>query len=143
MNLPVQRLSPNAKLPAYAHEGDAGMDVYASEEALLAPGEIRLVSTGLCMAIPSGFEGQVRPKSGLALQHGITVLNSPGTIDAGYRGELKVILINHGTAPYKIEPGKKIAQLVIQPVERAQVMEVSGLEETKRGSGGFGSTGVE
>ena len=128
-------------LPAYATPGAAGMDVVAAEEATLAPGERHAVATGFSVAIPEGFEIQVRPRSGLALKHGITVPNTPGTIDSDYRGELKVILINHSGEPFPIHRGDRIAQIVLAPVTLAEWDEVSELDETARGAGGFGSTG--
>ena len=128
-------------LPAYATPGAAGMDVVAAEEATLAPGGRHAVATGFSVAIPEGFEIQVRPRSGLALKHGITVPNTPGTIDSDYRGELKVILINHGAEAFAIARGDRIAQLVLAPVMRAAWDEVAELDETQRGAGGFGSTG--
>ena len=128
-------------LPAYATEGAAGMDVLAAEDVTLDPGARHAVATGLSVAIPRGYEIQVRPRSGLALKHGITVPNTPGTIDSDYRGELKAILINHGTEPFAIRRGDRIAQLVIAPVTRAKWEEVEELDATERGAGGFGSTG--
>jgi len=128
-------------LPAYATEGAAGMDVLAAEEVTLAPGARHAVATGLALAIPPGYEIQVRPRSGLALKHGISVPNTPGTIDCDYRGELKVILINHGAEPFAIHRGDRVAQLVLAPVVQAEWEEVAGLDETARGSSGFGSTG--
>lgn len=128
-------------LPAYGSEGAAGMDLAAAEESVLLPGEWTSVGTGLHLEIPPGFEGQVRPRSGLALKHGVTVLNSPGTIDGDYRGEVRVILINHGRDPFTVSRGDRIAQLVIAPVTRFALEEVEELEKTSRGSGGFGSTG--
>jgi dUTP pyrophosphatase len=128
-------------LPAYATDGAAGMDVVSAEDVTLAPGARHAVATGLAMAIPPGFEVQVRPRSGLALKYGITVPNTPGTIDSDYRGELKVILINHGTEPFEIRRGDRVAQLVLAPVTRATWLEVEHLDETARGEGGFGSTG--
>ena len=128
-------------LPAYATEGAAGMDVLSAEDVILAPGERWPVATGLAVAIPHGYEIQVRPRSGLALKHGISVPNSPGTIDSDYRGELKIILINHGTTPFEIRRGDRIAQLVLAPVVRASWLKVDELDETARGEGGFGSTG--
>lgn len=128
-------------LPAYATEGAAGMDVVAAEDVTLAPGARHAVATGLAVAIPHGYEIQVRPRSGLALKHGISVPNTPGTIDSDYRGEVKVILINHGTQPFPIQRGDRVAQLVLAPVTRAAWQEVAELDETARGSGGFGSTG--
>lgn len=128
-------------LPAYATEGAAGMDVVSAEDVTIAPGARHAVATGLAVAIPFGFEIQVRPRSGLALKHGITVPNTPGTIDSDYRGELKVILINHGTESFEIVRGDRIAQLVIAPVTRASWLKVEELDATERGEGGFGSTG--
>lgn len=141
--LQIRRLHPQAVLPAYAHPGDAGMDLCACEALDLAPGRSALVPTGLTLALPPGTEAQVRPRSGLALNHGVTVLNSPGTIDAGYRGEVRVILINHGDRAFRIEPGMRIAQMVIAPVLRLEVAEVAELTPTARGEGGFGSTGID
>jgi len=129
------------ELPAYASAGAAGMDVVAAEDVTLAPSARHAVATGFALAIPAGFEIQVRPRSGLALKHGITVANAPGTIDSDYRGELKVILINHGPDPFAILRGDRIAQLVLAPVSQASWLEVSELDETGRGAGGFGSTG--
>jgi len=128
-------------LPAYATEGAAGMDVVAAEALTLAPGARAAVATGFAMAIPLGFEVQVRPRSGLALKYGVTCLNTPGTIDSDYRGEVKVILANLGDEPFEIARGDRIAQLVPAPVQRATLGEVDDLDETARGSGGFGSTG--
>ena len=131
-------------LPAYETAGSAGMDLRAAVEDILslAPGERALVPTGLSMAIPQGYEAQVRPRSGLALKSGITCLNTPGTIDADYRGEVGVILINHSSESFEIKRGDRIAQMVIAPVTQAQLIEVSELDETVRGAGGFGSSGT-
>lgn len=129
------------ELPDYATVGAAGMDVVSAEDLVLAPGARHAVATGLAMAIPPGYEIQVRPRSGLALKHGITVPNTPGTIDSDYRGELKVILINHGPGPFAIARGDRVAQLVLAPVTRAVWQEVVQLDDTARGAGGFGSTG--
>ncbi|RVQ66982.1 dUTP diphosphatase [Croceicoccus ponticola] len=141
--VPVMRLEGNddLPLPAYASDGAAGMDVVSAEERVLNPGDRAAVATGIAMAIPEGYEVQIRPRSGLALKHGITVPNTPGTIDSDYRGELKVILINHGVEPYKIRRGDRIAQAVLSPVVQASWLEVHELDETSRGEGGFGSTG--
>ncbi|MES0884698.1 dUTP diphosphatase [Roseibium sp. SCP14] len=130
-------------LPAYQSALAAGLDLLAAVETslTLAPGERTLVPTGLAMALPAGFEAQVRPRSGLAAKHGVTVLNTPGTIDADYRGEVKVILINLGKEPFEITRGERIAQMVVAPVLQADIREVNTLPETERGSGGFGSTG--
>ena len=141
--VPVKRLAhfEGLELPAYATQGAAGMDVLAAEDVSLAPGARHAVATGLAFAIPAGFEIQVRPRSGLALKHGITVPNTPGTIDSDYRGELKVILINHGEQTFEVRRGDRVAQLVIAPVTRASWLKVDELDHTERGEGGFGSTG--
>lgn len=133
------------QLPTYATAGAAGMDLTAAlEEAIeIGAGERALIPTGLSIALPPGFEAQVRPRSGLAIKHGITVLNSPGTVDADYRGEIKVILINHGKEAFTIERGMRIAQMVIERFEHIEWEVVKDLEETNRGAGGFGSTGTE
>ncbi|MCM1982207.1 dUTP diphosphatase [Lyngbya confervoides] len=141
MHLNVVRLHPLAKLPCYAHPEDAGLDLFAIEPTCLAPGESKLIKTGIAVALPPGTEAQVRPRSGLALHHAITVLNTPGTIDAGYRGEVGVILINQGQQPFEVTLGMKIAQMVIAPVLRVQIHEVEALGASPRGGGGFGSTG--
>jgi dUTP pyrophosphatase len=139
-----RRLSSSAHVPAYQSAGAAGLDLHAALDApmTLEPGAIAIVPTGLALAIPAGFEGQVRPRSGLASKHGITVPNAPGTIDSDYRGELKVALINLGRAPFVVEHGMRVAQLVIAPVARATLVEQEDLGDTARGAGGFGSTGV-
>jgi len=142
MTITFKRLHPGAILPQYAHPGDAGMDLCACEACEIAPGTHLLVRTGLVMQLPSGTEAQVRPRSGLALKHGITLLNTPGTIDEGYRGEIGVIVINHGRDPFRITPGMRIAQMVIAPVLRVTVEEVGEVSSTARGVGGFGSTGT-
>ena len=128
-------------LPAYATDGAAGLDVVAAEDVTLAPGERHAVATGFAVAIPSGYEVQVRPRSGLAMKHGITCLNTPGTIDHDYRGEVKVILANLGRQPFDVRRGERIAQLVPAPVLKAAFREVQSLSDTERGAGGFGSTG--
>ena len=132
-------------LPAYQSQGAAGFDLMAALDAemILAPGEFSAIPTGLQMAIPEGWEGQVRPRSGLAFKSGVTVLNSPGTIDCDYRGEVKVILINHGAAPFTITHGMRIAQMVIAPAMQARILEASALDDTDRGASGFGSTGTK
>jgi dUTP pyrophosphatase len=139
-----RRLSSSAHVPAYQSDGAAGLDLHAALNApmTLEPGAIAIVPTGLALAIPVGFEGQVRPRSGLATKHGITVPNAPGTIDSDYRGELKVALINLGRAPFVVEHGMRVAQLVIAPVSRATLVECDDLGDTARGAGGFGSTGT-
>jgi len=129
------------ELPRYATDGAAGMDVVSAETVTIAPGARHAVATGLSVAIPDGYEIQVRPRSGLALKHGVSVPNTPGTIDSDYRGELKVIMINHGAEAFVIQRGDRIAQLVLAPVTRAQWNEVDELDDTMRGEGGFGSTG--
>lgn len=143
IEIALQRLPHGEGLPvpSYATDGAAGMDVVAAEDLVLGPGARHAVATGFAMAIPPGYEVQVRPRSGLALKHGITCLNTPGTIDSDYRGEVKVILANLGTEPFPIARGERIAQLVPAPVQRAVFAEVDSLDETSRGSGGFGSTG--
>ena len=140
----IKRLHPEARLPRYMTELAAGMDIQALPERSfdLLPGERCLVPTGLAMAIPAGYEVQVRPRSGLAVKHGVTLLNTPGTIDADYRGEIRVVVINHGNEPFTIAPGDRIGQLVVAPVCQAQLLEVAELPETARGSGGFGHTGT-
>lgn len=132
-------------LPAYQTDGAAGMDIYAAlaEDIIIAPGQFAAIPTGLCVALPEGFEIQVRPRSGLAFKHGVTVLNSPGTIDGDYRGEIKVALINHGTEPVTITHGMRIAQMVLASVIQGDWQEVATLDETSRGTGGFGSTGTD
>jgi len=142
MTLKFRRIHPDASLPSYAHEGDAGMDVRSVEDVEIAPGSRALVHTGLVMMLPPGWEAQVRPRSGLALKHGVTVLNTPGTIDAGYRGEVGVILANFGEGPFMVAKGDKVAQIVVAPVARAEIVESAEVDETERGAGGFGSTGV-
>lgn len=134
-------LSPGAILPEYKTEGSAGMDLRCAYDFTLYPGERRLIPTGLRMEIPNGYEGQVRPRSGIALKHGISMVNTPGTIDSDYRGEIGVILINLGADVVTFNAGDRIAQLVICPIARADLVVVDSLEETERGEGGFGSTG--
>lgn len=142
MTLRFRKLDSRAIVPSYAHPGDAGMDLASCETVEIAPGSTAMVRTGIAIALPPGTEGQVRPRSGLAAKHAVTVLNAPGTIDEGYRGEVRVILINHGLEVFRIEPGMRIAQLVVAPVLRVDVAEVESLDDTVRGAGGFGSTGV-
>lgn len=143
IDIKVKRLphGEGLALPSYASGGAAGMDVVAAESLTLAPGARHAVATGFAIAIPKGYEVQVRPRSGLALKHGITCLNTPGTIDSDYRGEVKVILANLGQEPFEIVRGERIAQLVPAPVQRAAFVEVDDLNATERGAGGFGSTG--
>ena len=142
LKLLIKRLSPTAVLPAYAHPGDAGLDLYADATVSLEPGESKLVATGISIELPPDTEAQVRPRSGLALKHGISVLNTPGTIDHGYRGEVGVILINHGSSRFDVRPGMKIAQMVIAACLTVKVEETGELSGTSRGQGGFGSTGA-
>lgn len=141
MTLRFKKLSSDAVLPSYAHPSDAGMDVCSIEDLILKPGERALVHTGLVMLLPPNYEAQVRPRSGLALKRGVTVLNTPGTIDSGYRGEVGVILINLGEEPFQICKGDRIAQIVVSPVFQAEIAEAEEVDATDRGVGGFGSTG--
>ena len=144
MKLPIKRLDPHLPLPRYAKPGDAGCDLLAAEDVTLQPGGGRaLVPTGIALAIPEGYAGFVQPRSGLAVKNGVTCLNTPGLIDSGYRGELKVLLINTDPdSPFEVVRGERIAQLVIQKVEVAEFEEIDDLPSTERGEGGFGSTGV-
>ena len=142
INIKIQKVHPLAKYPEYAHEFDAGLDLFSVEEKILGPGESGLIGTGLKIALPKNTEAQIRPRSGLALNHQITVLNSPGTIDSGYRGEIGVILINHGPYPFKVEVGMKIAQMVLASVLRSELLVVGELDSSDRGEGGFGSSGL-
>jgi dUTP pyrophosphatase len=139
--LDVRRLDPDLPLPAYAHPGDAGLDLHAADTTTLQPGQRALVPCGIAIAIPEGHVGLVHPRSGLAVDHGLTLLNAPGTIDSGYRGEVKVLLINHGQEPVEVRHGQRVAQLLLLPVTAVDVREVDRLDVTSRGSGGFGSTG--
>ena len=142
VRVPVQRLDPGLPIPSYAHEGDAGADLFAAVDVELAPGERALVPTGIAIALPPGYVGLVHPRSGLASRLGVTVLNAPGTVDSGYRGEIQVNLINHDPrTPAQISRGDRIAQLVVQRVERADFYGVAELSESPRGAGGHGSTG--
>ncbi|MCK6547122.1 dUTP diphosphatase [Myxococcota bacterium] len=134
--------APAPALPSYATAGAAGFDLPSAVDVVLEPGAFTAVPTGLALELPEGFEGQVRPRSGLAAKHGVTVLNAPGTIDADYRGEVKVLLVNHGRAPFAINAGDRIAQLVVAKVERATLTWADALGDTPRGAGGFGHTGV-
>jgi dUTP pyrophosphatase len=139
----IQRLDPadERDLPSYATPGSAGLDLRASENLVLKPGARALVGTGIAIALPENFEAQVRPRSGLAVKHGVTVLNAPGTIDADYRGEIKVPLINHGAEDFSIARGDRIAQMVVAPVVQVALKPVAALDQTARGAGGFGSSG--
>jgi dUTP pyrophosphatase len=142
VEIKFKKLTKDSIIPEYMSKGSSGADIYADEELIINPGEIKLVSTGFKLSIPEGFEGQVRPRSGLALKHGITVLNAPGTIDSDYRGEVKVILINLGKENFKINKGDRIAQLIIAEVVRANFTITEELEDTIRSDGGFGHTGI-
>ena len=141
MNVGVRLLHPAARTPWRAHPGDGGADLHAVDEVVIPPGERRDVGTGIALAIPPGYAGFVQPRSGLAFRHGIMVVNTPGLIDAGYRGEVRVCLYNSGAEPFAVAPGDRIAQLVVQSVESAEFAVSDDLEETGRGAGGFGSTG--
>ena len=144
MKLQIKQLNNEVNVPKYATYDSAGLDLEAAnnDNITLAPGETRLIPTGLAIALPEGYEAQVRPRSGLALKHSITVLNTPGTIDADYRGEVGVILINHGKTDFIISKGMRIAQMVINKYEKAEISVVANLDNTERGTGGFGSTGT-
>jgi len=141
--LKIKKLHKDAKIPSYAHDKDSGMDLYAIEDNLIYPNECKAIKTGLSIELPENTEAQIRPKSGIALNHSVTVLNTPGTVDENYRGEIIVLLINHGIDTYFIEKGKKIAQMIICPVIRVDIEELKDLSDTSRGSGGFGSTGLD
>ena len=141
MTLRFKRIHPDAVLPAYAHPSDAGMDVRSVDALVIPAGKRALLHTGLVMILPPNYECQVRPRSGLALKNGITVLNTPGTIDSGYRGEVGVILLNTSDVDFEVKKGDKIAQLVIAPVTQPEIEETDAIDETDRGEGGFGSTG--
>lgn len=140
--LKINLMNEEAKLPYRANDGDAGIDLFSIEEKIIKVGETELIGTGIQIELPKGTEAQIRPRSGLALKHSITVLNSPGTIDEGYRGEIKVIIINHGKTDFKVEKHMKIAQMVIAPVLKVQLVQTKVLSDTGRGKGGFGSSGV-
>lgn len=140
--LKIERVNEKAIVPNYAHDGDAGLDLYSIDELALSPGERALIHTGIKIQLPKNTEAQIRPRSGLALKHGISLVNSPGTIDEGYRGEIGIIVINHGNEVFKVEEGMKIAQMVIKPVWRVEVEEVNEMSETDRGAKGYGSSGI-
>lgn len=142
MQIPLQRLDGELPIPAHAHPGDAGVDLYARESVRLDTGERAVVPTGIAVAIPDGFAGLVTPRSGLAARHGISVVNGPGLVDSGYRGEIKVVLVNLSNEPFEIERGDRIAQFVVIPVAVQELVPVEELPESTRGSGGFGSTGA-
>lgn len=142
LEIAVQQLDPDLPLPAYAHPGDAGADLLTTVDVQLAPGERALVPTGIAIALPEGYVGLVHPRSGLAARHGLSIVNTPGTVDSGYRGEIKVLLINHDPVePITLKRGDRVAQLVVQRYERAAFVPVASLPDSVRGSGGYGSTG--
>lgn len=142
MKVKIKKLSPDAVIPKYAHAGDSGMDICSIEDVVIRPGSWSTIRTGLAVELPPGTEAQVRPRSGLAARHAISVLNTPGTIDEGYRGEVCVILANHGNEPFAVTVGMRVAQMVICPVLRVEIEEGDTLSETARATGGFGSTGL-
>ncbi len=141
MKIKIIKLNEAAIIPSYSHPGDVGLDLFSIEAKEILPGETQLINTGIAIALPPNTEAQIRPRSGLALKHSITVLNSPGTIDAGYRGEIGIILINHGKNRFKVVPGMKVAQMVISSFIQAKLMIANDLNVTTRGNNGFGSTG--
>ncbi|MBN1941297.1 MAG: dUTP diphosphatase [Candidatus Diapherotrites archaeon] len=143
MKVLVKKLAEGAKIPELKHAWDSGVDLYATADTTIHPGERKLLGTGISIAVPQGYEAQIRPRSGLALKNGISLVNTPGTIDAGYRGEIGVIMINHGQEPFKVEKGMRIAQMVFVKVEQPEFKIVEELDETSRGSGRFGSTGLK
>lgn len=142
MKVEIVKTDKELPTPTYAHHGDAGMDLYSVLDTVLKPGERKLIPCGLKLAIPYGFEAQIRPRSGLALKHGISIINTPGTIDHQYRGELAVLMINHGNEPFSVTRAMRIAQIVFNKVELVHLEEVDALSETARGEGGYGSTGL-
>lgn len=142
-DLKIKLLYENSKMPEIAHEGDAGIDIFSVEESIIKAGEITLIKTGISLELPKDMEVQLRPKSGLALNHGITLLNSPGTIDEGYRGEIMVIVINHSKNDFVVKEGMKIAQMVVKPVYKVNLVKIHEVNlETERGKNGFGSSGI-
>ncbi len=143
MEIQIKKVQKDAIIPKYARKGDAGFDLHSVTRGVVLPGESELIKTGIAVEIPQGYEVQIRPRSGLALKHGITVLNSPGTIDSGYRGEIGVILINHGSKVFVYDKGDRIAQGVINKVEQASFIKAEELADSERGKGGFGSSGIK
>ena len=141
-SLRIEKINDKAIIPSYANAGDAGLDLYSVEKLDLAPGERGLIHTGIKIELPKNTEAQIRPRSGLALKHGISLVNAPGTIDEGYRGEIGVIVINHGLENFTVEEGMKIAQMVVKPVWRVEVEEVTSLSDSERGEKGYGSSGI-
>jgi len=142
MKIPLLRLDPELPIPGSAHDDDAGIDLHSRSDVKLAAGEWAMIPTGIAVAIPEGHAGMVAPRSGLAARHGISVVNGPGVIDPGYRGEINVILINHGTAPLTLQRGDRVAQLLVVPVVVPELVEVDELPDSVRGTGGFGSSGI-
>ena len=142
MELNIKLLHESAIMPCYAHPGDAGLDLFAVAPQEILPGETQLIKTGIAIALPPGYEAQIRPRSGLALKHSVTVLNSPGTIDAGYRGEVGIIMINHGKKAFQVVPGMKVAQMVVTSFIQTKLIAVQDLDSTDRGEQGYGSTGI-
>ncbi|MCX7796451.1 MAG: dUTP diphosphatase [bacterium] len=141
MKILLKRLNTNSSIPTYMTRGSSGLDLYSAEEKIIPPGKWEMIATGIAVEIPQGYEGQIRSRSGLAKDYGVFVLNSPGTIDSDYRGEVKVILMNLGSEPFRVNIGDRIAQLVIVPIVRAEILEVEELSVTERNNGGFGHTG--
>lgn len=141
IRIPLKRLDPDLPVPRHAHPGDGGVDLYAAEGTTLSPGAFSAVPTGIAVAVPDGYVGLIAPRSGLAARHGISIVNTPGILDSGYRGEVKALLINHGPDSVTIERGDRIAQLVVVPVAQQDFVEVDELPDSPRGAGGFGSTG--
>lgn len=139
----VKLMNKESILPCYANQGDAGLDLFSVEEKVIYPGQTALIHTGIAIELPEGTEAQIRPRSGLALNHSVTLLNSPGTIDSGYRGEIKIIVINHGKKEFFIEKRMKIAQMVVKPILTVNLIEVDELEQSHRGNKGFGSSGIK
>ena len=139
----IKLMNNDSILPSYANKGDAGLDLFSVEEKVIQPGQTALIHTGIAIELPEGTEAQIRPRSGLALKHSVTLLNSPGTIDSGYRGEIKVIVINHGNKEFLIEKRMKIAQMVVKPILFVNLIEVDELEKSDRGNRGFGSSGIK
>ncbi|MEO1693202.1 MAG: dUTP diphosphatase [Cyanobacteria bacterium J06631_6] len=142
MELKIKLLHESAIMPSYAHPGDAGLDLFAIAHQEILPAETQLIKTGIAIALPQGYEAQIRPRSGLALKYSVTVLNSPGTIDAGYRGEIGIIMINHGKKAFQVVPGMKLAQMIVTSFVHTKVIAVRDLDSTTRGNRGYGSTGM-
>ena len=143
ISVKVKKLSNHAQLPSYATDGSAACDIFAAEDAIVEHGNFKLIKTGLSIELPAGYEAQIRPRSGLALKHGVTILNTPGTLDEDYRGELCILLMNHGKSDFRVSRGDRIAQMLISKVHRIEWEISESLSETKRGSGGFGHSGMK